>query len=166
MSQARSIQELGRKKFEKLRIGFERSQIELKSEQKAGSNYLVKKQPKKPLARASQEPVGSDFSSGATLATITDVQPTSHLMQGGRCERSGNLDGILEANAFWIDANQEKSEDVLSGMSVMRSCYYLSPVTFALIIPIHTVKGGYLCQNLVIPFLIVLLYCFRERSSL
>ncbi|KAH1153878.1 hypothetical protein GYH30_049491 [Glycine max] len=113
--QARSIQELGRKKFEKLRIGFERSQIELKSEQKAGSNYLVKKQPKKPLACASQEPVGSDFSSGATLATIADVQPTSHLMQSGRCERTGNIGGILEANAFWIDANQEKAEDVLSG---------------------------------------------------
>ncbi|KAG5001994.1 hypothetical protein JHK87_023066 [Glycine soja] len=117
--QARSIQELGRKKFEKLRIGFEHSQIELKSEQKAGSNYLVKKQPKKPLARASQEPVGSDFSSGATLATITDVQPTSHLMQGGRCERSGNLEGILEANAFWIDANQEKAEDVLLGKGLL-----------------------------------------------
>ncbi|KAG4399887.1 hypothetical protein GLYMA_08G318100v4 [Glycine max] len=117
--QARSIQELGRKKFEKLRIGFEHSQIELKSEQKAGSNYLVKKQPKKPLARASQEPVGSDFSSGATLATIADVQPTSHLMQGGRCERSGNLDGILEANAFWIDANQEKAEDVLLGKGLL-----------------------------------------------
>ena len=166
MSQARSIQELGQKKFEKLRIGFERSQIELKSEQKAGSNYLVKKQPKKPLAHASQEPVGSDFSSGATLATIADVQPTSHLMQSGRCERTGNIGGILEANAFWIDANQEKAEDVLSGMSVMRSCYYLSPITFAPIIPIHSVKGGYLCQKLVIPFLMVVLYCFRERSSL
>ncbi|KAG4935479.1 hypothetical protein JHK85_050398 [Glycine max] len=118
--QARSIQELGRKKFEKLRIGFERSQIELKSEEKAGSNYLVKKQPKKPLARASQEPVGSDFSSGATLATIADVQPTSHLMQGGsRCERSGNIDGILEANAFWIDANQERADDVLSGKGLL-----------------------------------------------
>ena len=128
LSQARSIQELGRKKFEKLRIGFERSQIELKSEQKAGSNYLVKKQPKKPLAHASQEPVGSDFSSGATLATIADVQPTSHLMQSGRCERTGNIGGILEANAFWIDANQEKAEDVLSGMSVMRTSYYLSPL--------------------------------------
>ena len=128
MSQARSIQELGRKKFEKLRIGFERSQIELKSEQKAGSNYLVKKQPKKPLACASQEPVGSDFSSGATLATIADVQPTSHLMQSGRCERTGNIGGILEANAFWIDANQERADDVLSGMLVTRSCYYLSPL--------------------------------------
>ncbi|KAK7387095.1 hypothetical protein VNO78_27601 [Psophocarpus tetragonolobus] len=117
--QARSIQELGRKKFEKLRVGFERSQIELKSEQKAGSNYLVKKQPKKPMAHASQEPVGSDFSSGATLATAADVQPTSHLMQGGRYERPGIINGILEANAFWIDANQEKAEDVFSGKSLL-----------------------------------------------
>ncbi|CAJ1964099.1 unnamed protein product [Sphenostylis stenocarpa] len=117
--QARSIQELGRKKFEKLRIGFERSQMEQKSEQKAGSNYLVKKQPKKPLVRASQELVGSDFTSGATLATIIDVHPTSHPMQGGRCERPGNIDSILEANPFWIDANQEKAEDVLSGKGLL-----------------------------------------------
>ncbi|QCD83382.1 hypothetical protein DEO72_LG2g3726 [Vigna unguiculata] len=69
---ARSIQELGRKKFEKLRIGFERSQMEQKSKQKARSNYLVKKQSKKPLVRTSLEPVGSDFCSGATLATIAE----------------------------------------------------------------------------------------------
>ncbi|KAK7316772.1 hypothetical protein RJT34_00483 [Clitoria ternatea] len=113
--QARSIQELGQKKIQKLRINFECSQIELKSEQKTRANSLVKKQAKKPLARGSLEPVGSDFSSGATLATIGDVQPTSHPMQGGSYERPGNLDGILEANAFWIDANQEKAEDVLPG---------------------------------------------------
>ncbi|XP_027341121.1 uncharacterized protein LOC113854366 isoform X2 [Abrus precatorius] len=115
--QARSIQELGRKKFDKLRIEFDPSQIELKSEQKPRSNSLVKKQARKPLAlaRASHEPVGSDFSSGATLATIGDVQPTSHPMQGGSYERPGNIDGILEGNPFWIDGNQEKAEDVLSG---------------------------------------------------
>ncbi|KAJ1441352.1 Bromodomain-like superfamily [Sesbania bispinosa] len=113
--QARSIQELGRKKFEKLRIGFERSQIELKSEQKTRSNSLVKKSVKKPLGCASQEPVGFDFSSGATLVTIGDVQPISYPMQGGSCERPGNIDGIVEGNAFLIEANQEKAEDVLSG---------------------------------------------------
>jgi len=46
--------------------------MEQKSEQKARSNYLVKKQPKKPLVRTSLEPVGSDFCSGATLATIAE----------------------------------------------------------------------------------------------
>ncbi|KAK7385967.1 hypothetical protein VNO78_31977 [Psophocarpus tetragonolobus] len=113
--QARSIQELARKKFEKLRIDFERSQSELKSEQKTRSNSLVKKLAKKPLGYASQEPVGSDFSSGATLATIGDVLPTSHQMQGVVCERPSSIDGLVEGNAFLIDSNQEKAEDYISG---------------------------------------------------
>ena len=117
MLQARSIQELARKKFEKLRIDFERSQNELRSEQKTRSNPLVKKLAKKPLGHASQEPVGSDFSSGATLATIGDVQPTSHPMQGVICERPGNIDGLVEGNAFLIDANQDKAEDFISGIT-------------------------------------------------
>ncbi|XP_061344497.1 uncharacterized protein LOC133290435 isoform X2 [Gastrolobium bilobum] len=116
--QARSIQELGRKKFEKLRIDFEHSQIELKCEQKTRSNSLVKKQAKKPLGRPSQEPVGSDFFSGETLATIGDVQP-SHQMQGGTCERPGYIDGIVKGNAFLVDANQEKAEDILSGKGLL-----------------------------------------------
>lgn len=126
MLQAQSIQELGRKKFEKLRIDFERSHIELKSEQKTRSSSLVKRQAKKPFGHASQEAVGSDLSSGATLATIADVQPTSHPMQGVSCEGPGNIDGIVVGNAFLIDANQEKAEDVLSGISDKRSCSHLS----------------------------------------
>ncbi|XP_061342254.1 uncharacterized protein LOC133288497 [Gastrolobium bilobum] len=117
--QARSIQELARRKFEKLRIDLERSQSDLKSEQKSRSNSLIKKLAKKPLGHALQEPVGSDFSSGATLATIGDVQPTSHPMQGIICERPGNVDGLVEGNAFLIDANQEKAEDFLSGKGVL-----------------------------------------------
>lgn len=128
MQQARSIQELARKKFEKLRIDFEHSQSELKSEQKTRSNSLVKKQAKKPVGHASQEPVGSDFSAGATLANIGDVQQTSNPIQGGSCERPCNNDGLVEGNAFLIDANQEKAEDFLSGITVKRSC--LSSICF------------------------------------
>ncbi|XP_027939420.1 uncharacterized protein LOC114193718 [Vigna unguiculata] len=117
--QARSIQELARKKFEKLRFDFDRSQSELKSEQKTRSNSLVKKPAKKPLGHTSQEPIGSDFSSGATLATIGDVLPTSHPMQGVVCERPGNIDGLVEGNAFIIDANQEKAEDYISGRGLL-----------------------------------------------
>ncbi|XP_004500082.1 uncharacterized protein [Cicer arietinum] len=127
--QARTIQELGRKKFEKLRTKFERSQFELKSEQKTRSNSLVKKSLKKTPGCASQEPVGFDFSSGATLATIGDIQPTFHPMQGGSCERPGNIDGIVEGNTFLIDANQEKSEDVLTGKSML---YKLGRKSFVL----------------------------------
>ncbi|CAJ1971412.1 unnamed protein product [Sphenostylis stenocarpa] len=117
--QARSIQELARKKFEKLRLDFDRSQSELKSEPKTRSNSLVKKLAKKPLGHASQEPVGSDFSSGATLATIGDVLPTSHPMQGVVCERPGNIDGLVDGNAFMIDANQEKAEEYISGRGML-----------------------------------------------
>lgn len=116
MLQARSIQELARKKFEKLRINFERSQSELKSEQKTRTNSLGNKLGRRPLGYASQEPVGSDFCSGATLATIGDVLPNSHPMQGIVCERPGNINGLVEGNAFLIDANQEKAEDSISGI--------------------------------------------------
>lgn len=115
MLQARSIQELARKKFEKLRINLERSQSELKSEQKIGSNSLGKKLAKRPLGYTSQEPVGSDFCSGATLASTGDVLPISHPMQGILCERPGNTDGLL-GSSFFIDANQEKAEDFISGI--------------------------------------------------
>ncbi|KAJ7960786.1 Bromodomain containing protein [Quillaja saponaria] len=116
--QARSIQELARKKFEKLRINFEHSEREMKSEQKARSSSLVKKQPKKPVCRTMQEPVGSDFSSGATLATMGDIQPGSYVIQGGGCEKPGNNDGLVEGNASLTDANLEKTEDLLSGKSL------------------------------------------------
>ncbi|CAK8565597.1 unnamed protein product [Lathyrus sativus] len=111
--QARTIQELGRKKFEKLRIKFERTQVELKSEQKTQSNSLAKKSLKKPPGWASQESVGFDLSFG-------DVQRTSYPMQGvNSCERPATIDGIVEANAFFIDANQDKAEDVMSGKNIL-----------------------------------------------
>ncbi|WJX37694.1 hypothetical protein P8452_25435 [Trifolium repens] len=110
--QARTIQELGRKKFEKLRIKFERTRVELKSEQKTQSNSLVKKPLKKLPGCAAQESVGFDLSYG-------DVQPTSYPMQVGSYERPGNIDGIVEGNAFLIDSNQDKAEDVLSGKNML-----------------------------------------------
>lgn len=114
--QARSIQELARKKFEKLRINIERTQSEQKSEQKTRSNSLGKNLAKRPLGYASQEPVASDFFSGATLATTGNVLPISHPMQGTLSERPSNIDGLVAGNAFFIDANQEKAEDFMLGI--------------------------------------------------
>ncbi|PNX93429.1 bromodomain-containing protein, partial [Trifolium pratense] len=113
--QARSIQELARKKFEKLRINLERSQSEIKSEQKTKSNSLGKKPAKRPLGYASQEPVGSDFCSGANLATTGEVLPISHPIQGIFCERPGNIDVPVDGSAFFFDVNQEKTEEFISG---------------------------------------------------
>ncbi|CAL5190654.1 unnamed protein product [Lathyrus oleraceus] len=117
--QARSIQELARKKFEKLRINLERTQSEQKSEQKTRSNSLGKNLAKRPLGYASQEPVASDFFSGATLPTTGDVLPISHPMQGIPSERPGNIEGLVAGNTFFIDGNQEKAEDFMSGKGLL-----------------------------------------------
>ena len=114
MWKARSIQELAKKKFEKLRIKYESSEKELKLVQKIKSNSIVKKQIKKPLYRT--ETVGSDFSSGATLATVGDVQNNLNPTQGGVSERPGNNDGPIEGNSSLNDANLEKAEETLSGI--------------------------------------------------
>jgi len=158
--QARSIQELARKKFEKLRVDFDRSQSELKSEQKTRSNSLIKKPAKKPLGHTSQEPIGSDFSSGATLATIGDVLPTSHPMQGVVCERPGNIDGLVEGNAFMIDANQEKAEDYISGIT--RRDQALSCLHCSILFNFSRI----LLSSSSYSLLRLLLCCFREGSAL
>ena len=166
---ARTIQDLARKKFQKLRFDIERTEKELKlecsekelklersekelklertekelkpersekepksersekdpkSDQKMRSNPLVKKQMKKPVSRTAQEPVGSDFSSGATLATMGDVQNGFNATQASGCERPSNVDGlILESNSSQIDNNLEKAEEPFSGM--VQSGYFL-----------------------------------------
>lgn len=83
--------------------------------QKLKTNFLVKKPTKKPLCRTSQETVGSDFSSGATLATAADVHNSSNPTQAGGYERPGNTDGPVEGNLSLNDANVEKAEEMLSG---------------------------------------------------
>ncbi|OVA07819.1 Bromodomain [Macleaya cordata] len=114
--QARSIQELARKKFERLRIDFERTEAELKSEQKTKSNFVAKKPIKKSACRILQEPVGSDFSSGATLATMAETCNWSNATQaGGGCERPGNFDGLVDGNSCLAENRSEKTEEQLSG---------------------------------------------------
>lgn len=63
-----------------------------------------------------QEPVGSDFSSGATLATAGDVQNGSVATQAGGSERPSNNDGHVEGNSSLADNNVEKAEELSSGM--------------------------------------------------
>ncbi|KAA8526991.1 hypothetical protein F0562_008780 [Nyssa sinensis] len=117
--QARSIQELATKKFHKFRIDTERSDKEHKTEQKTRSNSLAKEQIKKPMTRMVQEPVGSDFSSGATLATTRDFQNGSSATQATGCERPSNVDGLVEGNSSLIDNNFDKAEDLLPGRGLL-----------------------------------------------
>ncbi|XP_030453398.1 uncharacterized protein LOC115674987 [Syzygium oleosum] len=130
--QARAIEELGRKKFSKLKIKFQRSEKELKSEreariqfeshekdlkseQKPKSNYLVKKQIKKAVSRSLQEPVGSDLSVGATLATPGDVESGSAAKKVGVSERPN--DGPADGSTLLAENILEKAEEAFIGKS-------------------------------------------------
>ncbi|GFZ21995.1 DNA-binding bromodomain-containing protein [Actinidia rufa] len=117
--QARTIEELAKKKFQRLRNNAERSEKEIKSEQITTSNSLAKKQIKKPMSLTAQEPVGSDFSSGATLATAGDFPSGLNATQPGGGERLSNADGPVEGNTTLIDNNLEKVEDLLSGRGLL-----------------------------------------------
>lgn len=77
---------------------------------------MVKKQIKKPFSRTIQEPVGSDFSSGATLATTGDIQNGNVATQTGGCERPSQTDGHVDGNSSLVDNNLEKVEELSSGI--------------------------------------------------
>ncbi|KAH7859980.1 hypothetical protein Vadar_007894 [Vaccinium darrowii] len=117
--QARSIQELAQKKFQRIRLHGERSEKELKSEDITRSDSLAKKQIKKSMSRTAQEPVGSDFSSGATLATPGDLQSGSNAMQAGGLEKLTKADGPVEGNTPLTDNTLDKAEDLSSGRVVL-----------------------------------------------
>lgn len=112
---ARTIQELAKRKFQKIRINSERSEKELKPEQNMRSSSVVKKQIKRTVNRSVQEPVGSDFSSGATLATGGDVQNISNAPQFGVSERPGSTDGFVEGISSMNDTNLDKGEESIPG---------------------------------------------------
>lgn len=112
---ALSIQELARRKFQRLRIEFERSEKELKTEEKTTSNSFARKQIKKTISRTLHEPVGSDFSSGATLAMAEDVQIGSTSAQAGGCERPRGVDRPIDGNTSLIDNIIDKGEELLPG---------------------------------------------------
>lgn len=128
--QARAIKELAEKKFQRIRTQIERLEkepksepkcepkLELKSEQKERSYSLTKKQTKKLFYRGTQETVGSDFSSGAVLATMgtPNICGADH---AGNFERPGNIDGPVEGISILADNTLEKAEDPQSGKGVL-----------------------------------------------
>ncbi|XP_059283358.1 uncharacterized protein LOC132036958 isoform X2 [Lycium ferocissimum] len=112
--QARNIQELATKKFEKLRINYDRSEKDVKVEQKTKYGSVVRKQIKKPIVQMFQETVGSDFSSGATLAAAGDNHFLNNTSLAGVSEKPYGVDGLAEGNSSLNDQNVEKAEESLS----------------------------------------------------
>lgn len=68
------------------------------------------------MNRTAQEPVGSDFSSGATLATPGDLQSGSNATQAGGFEKHSKVDGPVEGNTSLTENILDKAEDLSSGI--------------------------------------------------
>lgn len=103
------------KKFEKLRIKYVRSEKDVKLEQKTKYGSVVRKQIKKPMVQMFQETVGSDFSSGATLAAAGDNHYLNNTSLAGVSVKPYGVDGLAEGNSSLIDQNVDKAEESLSG---------------------------------------------------
>ncbi|GAA0163016.1 chromatin/chromatin-binding, or -regulatory protein [Lithospermum erythrorhizon] len=139
--QARSIQDLAKRKFHKLRIDNERlenqtksdmkpepvsvfkKQIrrqtslenQIKSDMKPEPVAVFKKQIRRQTSRTLQEPNGSDFSAGANPLSVIHTQNGSNLMQAGMIGTSSNLDVLVEGNHFVIDTSVDKLGESLAG---------------------------------------------------
>lgn len=81
------------------------------------SGSILKKQIQRPVSRTVQEPVGSDFSSGATLATGGDNRDVPNALQAIGSEKPGSVDGPVEGNASLNDDSLDKAEESLPGTS-------------------------------------------------
>ncbi|GMH24988.1 hypothetical protein Nepgr_026831 [Nepenthes gracilis] len=119
--QARAIKELSEKKFCGIRNDIELYERGPKSEHKEISALIVKKQTKKPICSSTHEPLGSGFSSGATLAT-SDAQNTFNAVEVSTLERPSNNDGFLAGTSSRVENSLEKVEDSLSGKGLLPKC--------------------------------------------
>lgn len=117
--QARSIQELAKSKFQKIRLNMEG---DVKPEQRMRPGSNLKKQIKRSVSRTLQEPVGSDFSSGATLAT-TDFHNVTNAQQVVGSEKHSVIDGFVEGNSFLNDNNYtDRVEEPVLGKGLLSRC--------------------------------------------
>ncbi|XP_063949136.1 uncharacterized protein LOC108223217 isoform X1 [Daucus carota subsp. sativus] len=112
--QAFSIQELARRKFQRLRTELSYPEKEPKIEEKTTSDSFPKKPIKKPINRTVQEPIGSDFSSGATRAMAGDSAYGSNPAQAIVCEKPKSVDKIMEGNMPSVDDNMDRGEELVS----------------------------------------------------
>ncbi|KAL1206477.1 Transcription factor GTE9 [Cardamine amara subsp. amara] len=120
--QARTIQEMGNRKFEKARIKIKRAEKELKTDEKVKPGSSVKKQVRQPFSRNGLDPVGSDFSSGANLASGGASQNEPVSTQIGGHEKHSYTDVLFEGNTSLVDNNLEKAEDLSSGKGLFGKC--------------------------------------------
>lgn len=68
-----------------------------------------------------QEPVGSDFSSGATLAMAVDTANDFNLAPAVVFEKPSSVDKIIEGNVLSTD-NTDRGEELVSGNYFINTC--------------------------------------------
>ncbi|KAF6168176.1 hypothetical protein GIB67_011561 [Kingdonia uniflora] len=113
--QARSIQELASKKFQRLKKDFECTEAERKLEKNNNSNSLLKKPIHKPSPRKNAvEPICSDFSAGATLATMGDTSALCNTVQVGGYEKLNNGVGTVDGS-FWLTETKSEEQFPVTG---------------------------------------------------
>ncbi|KAL9662987.1 hypothetical protein QQ045_027823 [Rhodiola kirilowii] len=116
--QARTIQEMARKKFQKFRSDFERSEKQINTEERNKFNHIRMNPVKRSICRSSQEPVGSDFLLGAALATTGESPNGLKLPQIGSFGMPTSNDGLVEGNGTTIGNDVDKAEELVSGKNV------------------------------------------------
>ncbi|XP_068638544.1 uncharacterized protein [Aristolochia californica] len=105
--QARAIQELAKKRFEKLRVD------EPKTAQKTKLTSVGEKPVKKPLAKPVPENVGPDVSPVATVAAAGDACTLTNTAPAGSVEKPGNADSLAtDKNFHSVENKMDKTEEL------------------------------------------------------
>ncbi|KAI3717900.1 hypothetical protein L1987_69812 [Smallanthus sonchifolius] len=117
-NQASSIQEQAKLKFQRLRVNFDRSEVELIADHKFTPSFSPpKKQIKKSVARTTPDPdpVGSETSSGAAIRAVKF--PNGSSAQTPVKPNSGEVQ--IAGNSSLDDNNLEKDQELLPGKGFM-----------------------------------------------
>lgn len=108
---------MARQKFQKLRVDGKRAETAGKFEEKINFNTHEKKPLMKSLSRTGQEPLGSDISSAATLASTGDAGTALGTAQANGVDAPVILNGFADGSSSLGESKSEKADE-LSGMMV------------------------------------------------
>jgi bromodomain-containing protein 7/9 len=116
--QALSIQELAKKKFERVKCEIRDSEKELKSEHKPMPNSLPAKQMKKPIKRIVHERAGSDFTRDPTPPAV-DTRNIPSAPRAAESVKPALVDDFVESDAPFLGVNSKKGDDEQEGKGIL-----------------------------------------------
>ncbi|KAG9454011.1 hypothetical protein H6P81_006915 [Aristolochia fimbriata] len=105
--QARAIQELAKKRFEKMKAD------EPKTAQKTKLTAAIEKPVKKPLTKPVSDHIRSDVSPAVTVAAPSDACTLTNTAAGGGVEKAGNADSLAtDKNSHSVENKMDKTEEL------------------------------------------------------